>query len=85
MLPIFDHAKPLALALIVIEPAPTSIVIPVPAVNVAATGMAPVDPTINWPLVNGPTHVGTPVDAALVTNTELNAGARPVTVLAVPL
>ena len=64
----------------VIVPAPGVIVTFAPAVKLAATGVAPVDPIMTWPFVIVDDQAGTPVE--LVTNTALLAVANPVTVFA---
>ncbi len=69
--PILVHAPALPLAAMVIEPAPGVIVIPVPAVSEAITGVAPVEPMTSWPLVIEAENPGTPL--ASVRNTALLA------------
>jgi hypothetical protein len=67
-------------AVIVIELEACVIVIPVPAVNVAAAGDPAVEPIINWPSVANAVSAGIPV--VPVVKTALLAVARPATVFA---
>ena len=60
---------------IVIEPAPLVMVTPVPCTNVAATGVALVEPIMICPFVNGPMKPGPPL--LVVPNMELLAVANP--------